>query len=291
MGVGVGAKLGRALGFGLVLGFCAGGCGSSRSGPVAVPAASPAPPPESSRPVEWAYHGAASPEHWAALSPAYAACAHDGTQSPIDLADVALSRGVEDIRMDYRTSGLRIAHHQHVTDILDDGHTIQVTVDEGSRLSTPSDIYDLKQFHFHTPAEHSVDGRVPPMEIHFVHRSESGRFAVLAALVDVGEPNPNLARLIEHLPDGRGESVHRPEVTIDPGVHFTSMTSAYTYQGSFTTPPCTEEVEWIVMGTPLPASRDQIAAFAEKLDGNARPIQELGERRIELRPFTPKLSD
>lgn len=287
MGVGVGAKFGLALGFGLVVGFGQSGCGSHGPGPAASPAASTA----SSRPVEWGYHGEASPEHWAELSPAYAACGHDGTQSPIDLQSPPAVLGGEGIRMDYRTSSLRIAHHQHVTDILDDGHTIQVSVDEGSRLTTAREPYDLKQFHFHTPAEHTVDGRVHPMEIHFVHRSASGRFAVLAAFVDVGESNPNLARLIEHLPDERGGVVHRPELTIDPGVHFTSMTSAYAYQGSFTTPPCTEAVEWIVMSTPLTASRDQISAFAEKLDGNARPQRPRGDRTIQRRSFAAQLSD
>ncbi|MBK7949631.1 MAG: carbonic anhydrase family protein [Deltaproteobacteria bacterium] len=287
MGVDPGAKFGLALGFGLLLGFGQSGCRTHGSDPLPGPAASTV----SSRPVEWGYYGDASPERWAALSPAYAACAHAGTQSPIELADRAASRGVEELRMDYRRSGLRIAHHQHVADILDDGHTIQVTVDEGSRLSTRGESYALKQFHFHTPAEHALAGRRFPMEIHFVHQSARGRFAVLAAFVDVGESNPGLAQLIEHVPGERGESVHRPDVTVDPGVHFASMTGVLAYQGSFTTPPCTENVEWLVMSTPLTASRDQIAAFADRLEGNARPLQPRGDRAIERRPFSPKLSD
>ncbi|MFO0689447.1 MAG: carbonic anhydrase family protein [Myxococcota bacterium] len=282
------ARIGRLIGLGLLgLALGAGGCRLQGGPPEAAEAASAG----SSRPVEWSYHGDASPEHWAALSPAYAACGHAGTQSPIDLSAVTVIHGAADVRLDYHSSGLRIAHHQHVTDILDDGHTLQVTVDEGSRLTTPRDTYELKQFHFHTPAEHAVDGRIHPMEVHFVHRSASGRFAVLAAFVDVGESNPNMARLIEHFPDERGETVHRPDVTVDPGVHFTSMASVYAYQGSFTTPPCTEDVEWLLMSEPLPAGRDQIAAFAEKLEGNARPIQARGDRPIELRLFTQKLSD
>ncbi|MBY0400084.1 carbonic anhydrase family protein [Myxococcota bacterium] len=240
----------------------------------------------SSRPVEWGYRGGASPERWASLDPAYSACGHAGTQSPIDLAGETVSDGSTPIRMDYRPTGLRIAHHQHVTDILDDGHTIQVTVEEGSRLTTPRDTYALRQFHFHAPSEHVIDGRAHPLEIHFVHRSASGRFAVVAAFVDPGEPNTNFARLIEHFPAERGAVVHRPEVTIDPGAHFAKTLSAFSYAGSFTTPPCTEDVEWIVLGDPLTASRDQIEAFAAKLEGNARPIQLRGDREIGLRSLS-----
>lgn len=260
------------------------GCRTDAASPAATSAATP-----SSRPVEWGYRGELSPERWASLSPAYSACGHAGTQSPIDLTGETVSEGAVQVRMDYRPSGLRIAHHQHVTDILDDGHTIQVTVEEGSQLTTPRDLYALKQFHFHAPSEHTVDGRSHPLEIHFVHRSAAGRYAVLAAFVDVGEPSPNLARLIEHFPAERGAVVHRPEVTIDPGAHFATTVTAFAYAGSFTTPPCTEDVEWIVIDDPLPASPEQIEAFAAKLEDNARPSQVRGGRAIGVRSLSRML--
>ena len=252
----------------------------SGGGPIPGPGSEATP---SSRPVEWGYRGELSPDRWAGLSPAYEACRHVGTQSPIDLPGDLGPGDTVRIEMDYRPSGLRIAHHRNVTDILDDGHTIQVTVEEGSQLTTPRDVYALRQFHFHSPSEHSIDGRIHPLEVHFVHRSPSGRFAVLAALIDRGEANPNLARLIEHFPPERGAVVHRPEIEIDPGAHFAKTLSALTYAGSFTTPPCTEDVEWLVLDEPLTASSEQIEKFAEKLEGNARPVQPRGSRTIGRR--------
>lgn len=254
------------------------GCGTTGGGGAPQSGAT-----ESSRPADWGYQGELAPDHWAALSPAYATCGDADDQSPIDLPGEMGAGDRVRVEMDYRPSGLRIAHHQNVTDIVDDGHTIQVTVEEGSQLTTPRDVYALKQFHFHAPSEHTVDGRVFPLEVHFVHRSESGRFAVLSALFDRGEPNPNLARLIEHFPAARGDVVHRPEVAIDPGAHFAKTLSALSYSGSFTTPPCTGGVEWLVLDEPLAASPEQIARFAEKLEGNARPVQPRGSREIGRR--------
>lgn len=247
--------------------------------------------PISARPVEWAYSGDDGPERWASLSPAYAACGRAGTQSPIDLdgGEAGTTGAVH--KLVYRRTGLRLAHHQHVTDIIDNGHTLQVTVDAGSRLETARDVYELKQFHYHLPSEHTVGGRSFPMEVHFVHQSTGGRFAVVAGFVDVGTSNPELARLIEHFPARPGESVHRPDLTIDPAAHLPAEIPAFAYQGSLTTPPCTEQVEWFVLRAPRSASRAQIAAFAAKLSPNNRPVQPRGSRAVARQALTREETD
>jgi len=58
------------------------------------------------------------------------------------------------------------------------------------------------------------------------------------------------------------------------------QTSYFTFQGSLTTPPCTEGVTWYVLRTPATASADQIAAFAKRYPHDARPVQALGGREI-----------
>lgn len=282
----------------IAIGFVALACAESESDPstrpteASVPEDASTPPsaePVSARPVEWGYAGEDGPTRWASLSPAYAACANEGTQSPIDLS--ATSDGGEArIRFDYRPTSLRLAHHEHVTDIVDNGHTLQVTVEEGSRLTTGRDVYELKQFHFHTPSEHTVDGKHHPMEMHFVHQSESGSFAVVAGFFAEGAPNENLQRLIDHFPGARGETVHRPDVTIDPSVHLASEAPSYAYLGSFTTPPCTESVEWFLMRSTLAAGREQLAAFEAKLDHNNRPIQPTGSRSISVAPLAREVA-
>ena len=54
----------------------------------------------------------------------------------------------------------------------------------------------------------------------------------------------------------------------------------YRYDGSLTTPPCSEGVKWFVLETPVELSAAQIAAFRSVLSGNSRPVQALNGRAI-----------
>jgi carbonic anhydrase len=263
---------------GLLLVACRTAAPAASSGETAASALPSAEQPASSaRPAHWGYAGDEGAAHWSSLSTAYEACA-DTQQSPIDLTQPSV--GSASWAMNYRKTGLTIAHHEHVTDILDNGHTIQVTVNEGSTLTTASGTYMLKQFHFHTPSEHTIDGQTFPMEVHFVHQSSDGRFAVLAVFVDVGPANENLAMLIDNFPAAKGDTHTRPEVVLELGRHLPPEKLALNYVGSFTTPPCTENVEWVALIKPVPASSEQIAAFAARLHQNNRPIQSLNGRAI-----------
>jgi carbonic anhydrase len=243
-------------------------------------AAAEAVPANSARPAHWGYAAELGPTHWAELSPAYAACGSGQAQSPIDIpAGSAAKPGLFSLK--YGKSSLRVAHHEHVHDITDNGHTIQVTVEEGSTLETARGTYSLLQFHFHTPSENTVGGKHYPMEIHFVHKAADGRFGVLAAFFEEGPDNPRLAQLIQHLPAKGAVNALRDEV-LDLRMHVPEHSDAYTFTGSFTTPPCTEDVEWVVLSKPIHGSKEQLAAFAERLQKNNRPIQALNERAVSL---------
>jgi len=269
--------------------FLLAACIEEQPGSDAVNAASTSVSSSSSaRPVHWTYEGKEGPENWGKLSPVYAACGNGQAQSPINLIATQESNAIPLI-FDYKRSGLKIAHHENVMDIIDNGHTIQVTVDVGSTLTTRRDIYDLAQFHFHTPSEHTVGGKSFPMEAHFVHQSDKKNFAVISVLFEEGASNANLDRLITHFPAAKGDTLHEPEVKLDLGSHLPRSPLVYSYMGSFTTPPCTENVEWFVMQTPLTASRAQLDAFAARLGHNNRPIQPLRGRVSEVNQVTKGL--
>ena len=187
-------------------------------------------------------------------------------------------------KLNYRSTALKIAHHDDVVEIVDNGHTIQVSVDAGSSITTSRNTYQLKQFHFHTPSEHTIDGKSFPMEVHFVHQSADNKFAVVAALFAEGPANENVAKLIANFPKAKGDSVRLPEVKLDLALQLPANTASYTYMGSFTTPPCTENVEWIVFRDPVMASREQLNAFAARLSPNNRPVQPLNGRTITVGP-------
>lgn len=229
----------------------------------------------------WSYEGATGPDHWAELDPDCDVCRDGKAQSPIDLVTETAQAG-SPANVDYEKTSLRIEQHEHVTSLLDNGHTIQVTVEEGSTLTTSHGTYQLKQFHFHTPSEHTLDGRSFPMEVHFVHQSADGRLAVVGIFFVEGATNENLAKLIAHFPTGSGQSTNLPAEKIDLDLHLPTDRTAYTYMGSLTTPPCSEGVEWYVLREPVPASREQLAAFAARLHKNHRPVQPLNGRTVEL---------
>ena len=203
---------------------------------------------------------------------------------PIDLrAAIPLAAGTgTDLQRDYGTAALSIARHEHVVDFLDNGHTIQVTYDEGSTLEVSGIEFELRQFHFHAPSEHVIDDRHYPIELHLVHQSDDGELVVLGVFIEEGEHNPVFDALIEGLPSAPGEESHFEDVMIDVDAFIPSDDRFYRYEGSLTTPPCSEGVHWAVFTEPLYASQQQIEALDAAMPENNRPVQPLGSREVAL---------
>ena len=187
-------------------------CGTPEAPPAEVPETPAveveAPPAKvSARPTHWGYVGDVGPATWGTLDPVYALCGNGMGQSPIDVNSAAAA-GDMTWEFNYGSSSLFMSHNEHVEDLLDNGHTIQLSVEEGSTLNLGGNTYHLKQFHFHTPSEHTVDGKHMPMEMHMVHASDDGKLAVVSILVEEGKTNENFAKIIEHLPAAPGDTVN-----------------------------------------------------------------------------------
>ncbi len=244
--------------------------------------AAPEPSSTSVRPVHWGYEGEDGPANWATLSPVYALCGEGKNQSPINIVKSDTEGGVS-WKLDYKTTSLRIAHNEHMEDIIDNGHTIQITVDEGSMFTFGDKTYSLKQFHFHTPSEHTIDGKHAPMEMHMVHQGEDGSLAVIGILFQEGKvPNKNFEKIIANLPNAKGESKHITDINLELEVHIPKDNFAYHYVGSLTTPPCSEGVQWLVLRDPVYLTADQIAAFSSRIGPNNRPTNALNDRAVKL---------
>ncbi len=220
--------------------------------------------------VHWSYAGADGPEHWGTLSPDFAACAAGRMQSPIDLTG-AVNATPPALTFAYKPSPLTIVNN---------GHTIQVDYAPGSTLSVDGEAFELLQFHFHAPSEHSVDGARAPMEVHLVHKSAAGTLAVIGVLMDAGAANAVLAPVWEHMPHEPGRA-DVADATIDAAALLPPDTERYfRYKGSLTTPPCSEGVRWFVMTERISLVEASIAAFEDTAGPNARPIQALNERLL-----------
>jgi carbonic anhydrase len=211
----------------------------------------------------WSYDGAAGPDHWGDLDPAFALCKTGKAQSPINV-DRTEKASLPPIRFDYRPSPLAI---------VDNGHTVQVNYAPGSSIEVGGHRYELKQFHFHHPSENTIHGRSSPLEIHFVHADKDGKLAVVGLLVNEGQPSVALQALWDHLPGEKTQESRPGGVTVNAADLFPRDRRYFTFPGSLTTPPCSEGVTWLLLVAPAESSSSQIETFARLYPLNARPVQ------------------
>jgi len=249
----------------------ASGHGPAPAAPAAGHGAAPAADhaPAASGP-HWDYEGPTGPQAWGDLDAVSAVCKQGGAQSPIDLADGLRVPALP---------GLQVAYGSTKVKVTNNGHTFQVNVDKGSSLTVDGKKFELLQFHFHTPSEHTLDGRSYPLELHLVHQAADKNLAVIGVLLAEGAPNMLLTKFWERLPHNAGE-VDTGQ-TIDLKELLPRNIDDYlTYSGSLTTPPCTESVRWIVLRRAVEVSKAQIAAFRAVFPVNARPTQPIGARLV-----------
>ena len=231
--------------------------------------------------VHWGYVDEEGPEHWAGLSPDFAPCREGVEQSPIDLTGAVPIKGAG-LERRIGTDVLTFEQRATVMDLVDNGHTIQVTNDVPMTLDTGGIHYELVQFHFHAPSEHTMDGEHAPLEAHFVHKSAAGELAVIGILVEEGEHDPMWDPIIGALPELPGDKRHLENLELDPDEFQPLPDRYYRYQGSLTTPPCSEGVQWIVMAEKRQVSSEQMAAIVSHLHDNNRPVQPLAGRELFL---------
>ena len=221
--------------------------------------------------VTWGYAGMVGPAFWGDLSPEYAVAKTGRRQSPIDLHD-ALSEDLPPLKLKYRPSKIHLIYN---------GHTIQENEDPGSCEIVAGKRYELQQFHFHSPSEHTVDGGHVPMEMHLVHKTADGHVAVVGVLLQMGEHNHAFDALWRLLPDADNQQRDSSQ-TIDVSRLLPAGHQYYSYNGSFTTPPCTEDVKWAVLKDPVTLSAGQIEQFRRIIHGNNRPVQPLNGRTVRV---------
>lgn len=237
-----------------------------------------APKPATPEPVHaahWSYEGETSPIHWAQLEQG-AQCG-GSQQSPINILDaeaVATSSDTTLLRISY-------AEQTHIQALLNNGHTLEYDFADGDSVYFRGTGYALKQFHFHEPSEHTLNGVRYPIEMHLVHKSAQGGILVLSVLGKEGKGSAPFAFLESWLPVKQGETkpVNTPFSLLSalPEDHH----SYYHYTGSLTTPPCTEGVHWFVFQTPMEVSEAQVKAIGQLMPvDNYRTQQPLNDRKV-----------
>ncbi|MES2934868.1 MAG: carbonic anhydrase family protein [Pseudomonadota bacterium] len=218
----------------------------------------------------WSYEGEGGPTGWGKINPSWSKCDTGNRQSPIDIRD-GIRVDLEQIAFDYRPTGFNV---------IDNGHTVQVNIGAGNTISVMGRTYELVQFHFHRPAEERINGKGFEMVAHLVHKDLDGRLAVVAVLIERGKPHTAIQSVWNNLPLEKNDALVASSA-LDLNQILPARRDYYTYMGSMTTPPCSENVLWMVMKEPIQASFEQIAIFSKLYPMNARPIQSASGRMIK----------
>lgn len=240
--------------------------------------------------IRWSYEGKTGPDYWGELSPNFTTCATGQLQSPINIPNKttpvanSLLLHYEPTPMNIEKDGNTELYIGHTKTIINDGHTIQLNFPKSKHLESATYngvLYHLVQFHLHTPSENQIQQHSFPLEIHFVHQNDQGQLLVLGVFVTPGAANSTLQEIIDHLPEKTGKNIAVPHTKINPINLIPSKNDYYSFEGSLTTPPCSEKVRWVVLSEPITASPEQITALKKAIGfNNARPIQPLHDRPI-----------
>jgi carbonic anhydrase len=218
----------------------------------------------------WGYSGEAGPEKWSRLDAKYAMCGTGRNQSPIDLA-VIVEADLKPLAFSYKAGA---------SEILNNGHTVQVNYAPGSSLTVDGRTFELNQFHFHSPSENRISGKQFPLEGHLVHTDKDGNLAVVGVMFQEGAANPFLERLWQAMP-----AKAREKAALPAGLSVARMLpnnrDYYRFNGSLTTPPCSEGVWWLVLKRTATVSKLQVERFSKALGfANNRPLQPLNARVV-----------
>jgi carbonic anhydrase len=212
--------------------------------------------------IAWSYEGRGGAEYWGRLKPEYATCATGQRQSPIDLRD-GIAVDLEPIRFAYSPTSFRV---------VDSGRNLQVAI-FGGGFNLLGKNFELIRIQFHRPAEITIDGKTFEMDAQLVHKSEDGKLAIVTVLLEQGAENQLVQMVLNNLPLEKGGEVSPPGQSLDASRLLPVNRRYYTFMGSLTTPPCTEDVLWLVLRQPQQISPEQLMIFQRLYKPNARPLQ------------------
>lgn len=208
----------------------------------------------------------------------YLICEKGKRQSPINISSTSLHETQDDLIFRYVPTNIHVVH---------DGHSVQAINEAPSMAIYRGNAYQLLQLHFHDPSEHHIDGTAYNMEMHLVHKNSQGQILVVGVLIQLGAENQEILKAGDWI---RQQLGHR---TVEKGEEVSgnfrldvmkllplNQNHYFTYEGSLTTPPCTEGVTWVVLNEPIEVSQKQVQRFVRAYGHTAREVQSLEGREI-----------
>ena len=218
----------------------------------------------------WTYQGDTGPENWSQLHPDFSACNAGKNQSPVNISGL----------VDGQLPALEPQYQPGSRIISNDGLGLAVIYDPENHVVIGEKSYGLKEIRFHTPSEHTIQNYSYPMEAQLVHADSENNALIVSVMFQPGEHNPELEKAWETMPEDAGQS-RLLEDPLDASNLIPQNPEYFRYNGSLTTPPCTEGVAWLVLKFYVTASPEQIVKLARVIHvNNNRPTQPLNARVV-----------
>lgn len=217
---------------------------------------------------KWSYEGKSSAYHWSELSKDNHACKDGGTQTPINLVFKKAKELDDDIDFEYEKSK---------AEIFNNGHTVEFDFKEDNYIEINDEKFHLKQMHFHTKSEHALDGMFYPGELHLVHVSKKGKLAVVGIFLTIDDEDKSPFKFFEKIPE---ESKKGETTKIDISKFISKSNPHFYYKGSLTTPPCTEDVNWVIFDRPIKVNQSDLSRFMNFYPHNDRNIQKINKHKV-----------
>uniref|UniRef100_A0A2N9GWM6 Carbonic anhydrase n=1 Tax=Fagus sylvatica TaxID=28930 RepID=A0A2N9GWM6_FAGSY len=221
------------------------------------------------------------PARWGELRPEWSSCGHGTMQSPIDMLNerVEVVSHLGRLKRNYKPSYATLKNR---------GHDMMMKWEGGAGYIQINDTqYVLQQCHWHSPSEHTINGRRFDLEVHMVHESSDGKIAVVGIMYKIGRPDSFLSSMMDHLAAITDTTEAENEVgVVDPRDIKMGSRKYYRYKGSLTVPPCTENVSWTMVGKVRTVTQEQVkllrVAVHDDSATNARPLQPINKRSVRL---------
>lgn len=215
--------------------------------------------------VHWEYNNDGS-KHWGENAPT---CDLGKAQSPINIISSTATHTTQQFELEFHP---KLAYK---ADVIDNGHSIKVIPRSQPFITIDKNNYELLQFHYHGRSEHSVDGKFYDLVVHAVYEEKKSKaLAVVGIFFEEGNEDKILAKVLQNM---------NKSIIITANLLPSDIKHYYHYKGSLTTPPCSENVNWYILQQPMQASKAQIEALRKYYVNNYRPIQELYNRKIDVK--------
>lgn len=222
----------------------------------------------------FSYSGDTGPGFWEESNSACAATSAS-RQSPININDPEVDRSLTPISTVLGETSFTLKNT---------GYTVVATPENAGTLVLNGTTFTLRQFHFHTLSEHTIDQKHSVMELHAVFQDANSNYAVIGVLFRIGKADPFLSEILS---SGLPQKTTSSAVTVSDlnlADAFTDLSSYYTYPGSLTTPPCSETVTWLVLKQQAEVTASQFQEFRNVLGNDFRPVQPLNNRVVRVTP-------